>query len=92
MHRSGSWIICGSRIMTDETSAVHPVPVEQLAQLLAMLESDSQDERLTAIRVLGEIGNLEALKRLRERLSLANRELQELIVAVGKLKKRLGVK
>ena len=57
-----------------------------------MLESDSLRERLTAIRVLGEIGNLAALQQLRGRLGPVNQELQELVIAVGKLKKRLGVK
>ena len=57
-----------------------------------MLESDSLRERLTAIRVLGAIRNLAALQKLRERLGLVNQEIQELVIAVGKLKKRLGVK
>jgi len=78
--------------MTNEPEATPPTPEEQLAELLVMLESDSLRERLTAIRALGEIGNLAALQKLRERLGPVNQELQELVIAVGKLKKRLGVK
>jgi HEAT repeat protein len=78
--------------MTDESEDAHFTPEEQLAELFTMLESESRQERLTAIRVLGEIGDLEALQKLRERLDPVNRELQELVIAVGKLKKRLGVK
>ena len=57
-----------------------------------MLESDSLRERLTAIRVLGAIRNLAALQKLGERLGPVNQEIQELVTAVGKLKKQLGVK
>ena len=78
--------------MTNEPEAAPPIPEEQLAELRFMLESDSLRERLTAIRVLGEIGNLAALQKLGERLGPVNQELQELVIAVGKLKKRLGVK
>ena len=53
--------------MTNEPEATPPTPEEQLAELLVMLESDSLRERLTAIRALGEIGNLAALQKLRER-------------------------
>jgi HEAT repeat protein len=76
--------------MTNEPEAAPPTPEEQLAELLFMLESDSLRERLTAIRVLGEIGNLAALQKLWERLGPVNQELQEEAIAVGKLKKRLG--
>lgn len=78
--------------MNNEPEVTDISPEEQLAELLAMLESESQQERLTAIRVLGEIGDLVALQKLRERLDPVNRELQALIIAVGKLKKQLGVK
>ncbi len=78
--------------MTNEPEVTDISPEEQLAELLVMLESESRQERLTAIRALGEIGDLTALQKLRERLGPVNRELQELIIAVGKLKKRLGVK
>jgi len=65
---------------------------EQVRELLEMLAGDDLDDRLTAIQVLGEIGDEEALKILRERLALVNEEITALIVAVGKLKRRLGVK
>jgi len=65
---------------------------EQIRELLEMLAGDDLDDRLTAIQVLGEIGDEEALKILRERLALVNEEITALIVAVGKLKRRLGVK
>lgn len=65
---------------------------EQIKDLLEMLDSADLDHRLTAIQVLGEIGDEEALKILRERLALVNEEITALIVAVGKLKRRLGVK
>jgi len=65
---------------------------EQIRELLEMLAGDDLDDRLTAIQVLGEIGDEEALKILRERLAVVNEEITALIVAVGKLKRRLGVK
>ena len=65
---------------------------EQIRELLEMLADDDLDDRLTAIQVLGEIGDEEALKILRERLAVVNEEITALIVAVGKLKRRLGVK
>jgi HEAT repeat protein len=65
---------------------------EQVRELLEMLADDDLDDRLTAIQVLGEIGDEEALKILRERLAVVNEEITALIVAVGKLKRRLGVK
>jgi HEAT repeat protein len=65
---------------------------EQVGELLEMLAGDDLDDRLTAIQVLGEIGDEEALKILRERLAVVNEEITALIVAVGKLKRRLEVK
>ena len=65
---------------------------EQVGELLEMLAGDDLDDRLTAIQVLGEIGDEAALKILRERLALVNEEITALIVAVGKLKRRLGAK
>jgi len=78
--------------MTNEPEVTNISSKEQLSELLAMLESDSLQERLTAIQVMGEIGDLIALQKLRERLGLVNQELQELVIAIGKLKKRFGVK
>jgi HEAT repeat protein len=65
---------------------------EQQDELRQMLESDDIEERLTAIQVLGETGDAQALRVLRERLRPVNQELAALITAVGKLKKKLGVK
>jgi HEAT repeat protein len=65
---------------------------ERIIELLAMLDSKSQEERLNAIRLLGEFGDLTALIDLRKRLDPANQELQCLIVAIGKLKRCLKVK
>jgi hypothetical protein len=59
--------------------------------LLQMLDSEIVDERITAIQVLGEIGEEDELHVLRERLKSVNQEMAALIVAVGKLKRRLGV-
>jgi HEAT repeat protein len=63
---------------------------DQIADLLAMLDSDDLAARLTAIQVLGEIGDAAALAALRARMTPVNKELAALIVAVGKLKRRLG--
>jgi hypothetical protein len=65
---------------------------DQRSELLAMLHSDDLDDRLWSSQILGEVGDEEALKALRERMALVNEELCALVVAVGKLKKRLGVK
>ena len=65
---------------------------EQIGELFEMLASDDLDERLTAIEVLGEIGGEEALRALGERMAIVVKEHYALVVAVGKLKRRLGVK
>ncbi len=65
---------------------------EKTSELLHMLDSDNFEDRLTAIQVLGEIGDTEALRALRERLARVNKEMQALVIAVGKAKRRLGVK
>jgi hypothetical protein len=57
-----------------------------------MLNSDNLDNRIIAIHILGEEGDSEILIKLRERLSCTGKELQALVVAVGKLKRKLGVK
>jgi len=64
----------------------------QVGGLLEQLESDDPEDRLTAARVLGEIGDEQALRALRARMTVVNRELYALVVAVGKLKRKLGVK
>jgi HEAT repeat protein len=65
---------------------------DQILSLLELLESEKLDDRLTAIQILGEIGDAKALEALRQRMKLVNRELVSLVTAVGKLKKKLGVK
>ena len=65
---------------------------EQAKELLEMLDSDDLDERLVGIQVLGEIGDEDVLKALRERMAMVNKELHALVVAVGKLKRKLEVK
>ncbi|MBI4789924.1 MAG: hypothetical protein HY782_23065 [Chloroflexi bacterium] len=56
--------------------------------LFTMLASEDLIDRLTAIEVLGDIGDDEALRVLRTRLKRVNQELSALVIAVGKLKKR----
>ena len=60
--------------------------------LLEMLASDDLEDRLMAITVLGETGDEEALGLLRQRLALVDRELRVLVIAIGRLKRRLNVK
>jgi hypothetical protein len=57
-----------------------------------MLECSSLEERMMAIELLGEVGDQRALKALRVRMIPVNQELAALIIAVGKLKRRLGEK
>lgn len=55
-------------------------------------QDDDLDERLTTIEVLGEIRDEGTLKALREQMALVGKEYHTLVIAVGKLKERLGVK
>jgi len=64
----------------------------QLNKYLGQLDDIDQDNRIRAIDFLGNSGDELCLKELRERLKYINREHQALIIAVGKLKKNLGVK
>lgn len=64
----------------------------KISDLIDLLESEDMDTRVTAIEILGEIGDKMALQKLRDKLALVNKELMALIVAVGKLKKKHGVK
>ena len=59
---------------------------------LRQLYDDDQTIRIDAINHLGEIGDEICLKELREQLKYISRELHALIIAVGKLKKELGIK
>jgi HEAT repeat protein len=65
---------------------------ETLRELMRLLKSDDLTDRLTAIMALGEIGDEAALRALRERMAPVNEELSALVVAVGNVKRRLGVK
>ena len=64
---------------------------EQIKGLLEMLTSDHVEDPVTAIEVLGGIGDEEALTTLRERMSTVANEHYALVVASGKLKRKLGV-
>ncbi|MGD0006070.1 MAG: hypothetical protein ABSE06_17790 [Anaerolineaceae bacterium] len=59
--------------------------------LLDMFASDDLEDRLMAIEMLGETGDEEALSLLRQRLALVNHELDALVTAVDRLKRRLEV-
>ena len=59
---------------------------------LRQLYDDDQTRRIEAINRLGEIGDEICLKELREQLKYINEEHHALIIAVGKLKKKLGIK
>ena len=68
------------------------IRAKQIEQLVQMLDSENLEQRVTAIETLGEIGDADVLRRLRERLALVGKEHYALVVAVGKLKRRLGEK
>lgn len=67
-------------------------PRQQSVELFDALDSDSLDDRVTAIQVLGEIGDAAALQCLREHMKVISREHYALYVAIGKLKRRPHVK
>jgi HEAT repeat protein len=64
----------------------------QPRDLLPLLDSPNPEERLNAIRALGEVGDAEALAVLRARLKALSAEHTALIVAVGKLNRRSEIK
>jgi hypothetical protein len=68
------------------------IGAKQIEQIAQMLESENLEQRVTAIETLGGIGDADVLRRLRERWVLTGKEHYALIVAVGKSKKRPGVK
>lgn len=65
---------------------------QELPRLLRQLDSDDMHKRINAIEALGDVGDDICLQELRIRMKLLHDEYQAFIVAVGKLKKRLGVK
>ncbi len=64
----------------------------QISAFIRKLDSDDQQIRISAINQLGDIGDELCLKELRERLKYITQEHQALIIAVGKLKRNLGIK
>jgi len=65
---------------------------DQIEDFHNMLTDDDLKTRITAVEFLGEIGNKESLRLLRERLAIIGKEHEALVIAVGKLKRKLGVK
>jgi HEAT repeat protein len=59
---------------------------------LRELDDEDQEVRINAINQLGDTGDEQCLKELRERLKDASKEHMALIIAIGKLKKELGIK
>ena len=67
-----------------------PPEAEELASLLAQLESTDRTERLAAIDELCRMGDQVALEALRSRLHEVGREHQALIIAIGTMRWRLS--
>jgi HEAT repeat protein len=65
---------------------------ELINNYLRQLDDEDLEVRIDAIRQLGETGDELILKELRTRLKDLTQEHQALIIAVGKLKKSLGIK
>lgn len=66
-----------------------PDPIDESIDQLTHGEID---QRVRAARALGEIGDARALQALRDRMRIVGSEHAALIAAVGKLKRRLGVR
>jgi HEAT repeat protein len=64
----------------------------KLIKILRQLDSDDMHKRIKSINTLAEIGDEICLRELRIRLKSMHDEYQALIIAIGKLKQRLGVK
>jgi HEAT repeat protein len=65
---------------------------QSVNQWIRELDDEDQEIRINAINQLGDTGDELCLKELRERLKNNSREHMALIIAVGKLKKYLGIK
>jgi hypothetical protein len=65
---------------------------KQVDILLRQLSDEDDRVCIVAINELGNVGDELCLKGLRERLKYLNIEHQALIIAVGKLKNKLGIK
>jgi len=61
-------------------------------KFISELDDEDREVRINAIKQLGETGDELCLKELRERLKNLSQEHLALIIAVGKLKKELGIK
>jgi hypothetical protein len=57
-----------------------------------MLASRDLYNRLLGIEILGEVGDERALSALRDRMIEVSKEHQALVIAIGKLKRKLEVK
>lgn len=64
----------------------------QIDLLLRQLYDDDREIRINAITQLGEVGDEICLAELRELLKYISKEHKALIIAVGRLKKELGIK
>jgi HEAT repeat protein len=65
---------------------------ELINSFLRQLDDEDPTVRINAINQLGETGDELCLQELRKRLREISPEHQALIIAVGKLKKNLGIK
>jgi hypothetical protein len=65
---------------------------EETNKLLEMLSSSDLGNRLFGIEILGEVGDERVLHALRERMNDVAKEHQALVIAIGKLKRKLGIK
>jgi HEAT repeat protein len=63
-----------------------------ISKYIRELYDEDNEVRINAINQLGESGDEQCLKELRERLKSLSNEHLALIIAVGKLKKELGIK
>ena len=65
---------------------------KDIDELIRGLDNEDKEVRIEAITHLGDIGDELCLKELRVRMKEISAEHYALVVAVGKLKKKLGVK
>jgi hypothetical protein len=68
---------------------VHNESEYDLDKLIRQINSEDLRKRIKAIETLGNVGDELCLKELREKMKIMHDEYQALIVAIGKLKKRL---
>ena len=63
-----------------------------ISKYLRQLDDEDPEIRIEAINQLGDSGDELCLTELRKRLKDLSKEHQALIIAVGKLKRNLGIK